>query len=213
MPALLPVLADKDAFLAFSARQALRRIGDWKAAARGLDSPEPKVREGVLLAMEQVYDTDALGRLIAVRRGGPASRSTSGRKAIRFLAEVHRKAPPWDGKWWGTQPANRQPPARTIAWERDRSGARGLPRVVARPVGHDPDRRRRRPGRGQGPASRAATIRSRFDGEKDAEVRRAMALALGKLEDRESLDMLDRRASATRVPRSRCARPRSRPWR
>ena len=56
IPALLPVLAETDAYLAFSARQALRRIGDWPAAAKGLDSPDPKVRAGMLLAMEQVYD-------------------------------------------------------------------------------------------------------------------------------------------------------------
>src|SRR5262249_50783280 len=35
-----------------------------------------------------------------------------------------------------------------------------------------------------------ATIRSRFGGEKDPEVRRAIALAIGKLGDRDSIDML-----------------------
>src|SRR5262249_24170413 len=58
VPALLPMLADPDAFLAFSVRRALRRIDDWPAAAVGLDSPDPKVREGVLLAMEQVDETE-----------------------------------------------------------------------------------------------------------------------------------------------------------
>ncbi len=62
--AMLPELADKDAFIAFSARQALRRIGNWPAAAKGLDSPDPKVREGVLLAMEQVYSVDVLRELV-----------------------------------------------------------------------------------------------------------------------------------------------------
>ena len=99
--ALLPELADKDAFIAFSARQALRRIGNWPATAKGLDSPDPKVREGVLLTMEQVYSTDVLREL--VRFAGSTARPLDERaKAIRFLAAVHRKAPPWDGKWWGT---------------------------------------------------------------------------------------------------------------
>ena len=114
-------------------------------------------------------------------------------KAIRFLAEVHRKAPPWDGKWWGTQPAKGEPPARTIAWEGTPSGAGGVPRLLRDPSA----------------AIRIAavdalaeakdqeslpTIRSRFDGEKDAEVRRAIALALGKLEDRGVARHPDRRA-------------------
>ena len=60
IPDLLPLLSETDAFLAFSARQALRRIGDWSAAAQGLDSPDPKVRAGTLLAMEQVYDERGL---------------------------------------------------------------------------------------------------------------------------------------------------------
>ena len=63
IPALLPLVAETDSFLAYSARQAMRRIGDWPAAAQGLDSPDPKVRAGTLLAMEQVYDEAASSRL------------------------------------------------------------------------------------------------------------------------------------------------------
>ena len=44
-------------------------------------------------------------------------------KALEYLAEVDRKPPPWNGKWWGTQPAKQKPPARTIAWY-------GTPRVI-----------------------------------------------------------------------------------
>jgi putative membrane-bound dehydrogenase-like protein len=197
VPALLPVLADKDAFVAFSSRRALRRIGDWRAVARGLDSPEPKVREGVLLAMEQVYDAEALRQL--TRFAESAERPIDERaKAVRFLGEVHRKAPPWNGKWWGTQPAKNEPPARTIAWE-------GTPRVLAAARGllRDPATRIRIAAVGALAEARdqesRATIRSRFDGEKDAEVRRAIALALGKLEDRESLDLL---IAAFRDPRT-----------
>ena len=42
IPSLIPRVADTDVFLAFSARQALRRIGDWPRAARWLDSPDPE---------------------------------------------------------------------------------------------------------------------------------------------------------------------------
>ncbi len=197
VPALLPVLADKTAFVAFSARQALRRIDDWQAAARGLDSPEPKVREGVLLAMEEVYDTEALRQL--TRFAESAKRPVDERiKAVQFLAEVHRKPPPWDGKWWGTQPAAGMPPAKTIAWE-------GTPRVLAaaRQLLRDPAARIRIAAidalaEAKDQESRA-TIRSRFDDESDAEVRRAIVLALGKLEDRTSLDLM---IAAFRDPRT-----------
>ena len=96
--------------------EALRRIDDWRVAAKGLDSPDPKVRAGVLLAMEQVYDVQAAGALALF--ASSAKRPVEERaRALAYLAEVHRKAPPWDGHWWGTQPANRKPPAKTIAWE------------------------------------------------------------------------------------------------
>ncbi len=123
IPALLPLLAEKDLFLAYSARQALRRIDDWPAAGRGLDSPDPKVRAGTLLAMEQVYDGAAASRLaeFAASTRRPIEERV---KALEYLAEVDRKPPPWNGKWWGTQPAQSKPPAKTIAWD-------GTPRVMA----------------------------------------------------------------------------------
>jgi putative membrane-bound dehydrogenase-like protein len=37
--------------------------------------------------------------------------------AIRGLAEVYKKPPAWDGKWWNTQPAKSAPPAGTLEWE------------------------------------------------------------------------------------------------
>ena len=81
IPALLPLLAETDAFLAYSARQALRRIDDWPAAARGLDSPDPKVRAGTLLAMEQVYDVAASEPAGGVRRVDQATGRGTGQGA------------------------------------------------------------------------------------------------------------------------------------
>ncbi len=40
VPAIIPALAEPDTFLSFSARVALRRIGDWPAAAQG-----PEIRQ------------------------------------------------------------------------------------------------------------------------------------------------------------------------
>src|SRR5262249_27541050 len=63
IPAIVGALAEGNAFLAFSAGQALRRIDEWTAAAAGLDSPDAKVRAGVLLAMEGAYDVAAVRQL------------------------------------------------------------------------------------------------------------------------------------------------------
>jgi putative membrane-bound dehydrogenase-like protein len=187
IPAVLPLLAAPDVFLAYSARHALRRIGDWPAASRGLDSPDPKVRAGTLLAMERVYDAAASSRLaeFAASTQRPIEERV---KALEYLAEADRKPPPWDGNWWGTQPANGKPPARTIAWD-------GTARVMAaiRKLTSDPAV----PIRIAAVQALAGTkddsrsfLRTLFPREQDPGVKRAIALALGKLADTEALDLL-----------------------
>jgi putative membrane-bound dehydrogenase-like protein len=201
IPSLIPRVADSDVFLAFSARQALRRINDWPRAAKWLDSPDLKVQRGVLLALEGVYDDAAVMALNRFTTGGGHTMDDSVR-AIQFLAEVARKAPPWDGKWWGTQPAQGKPPAKTIDWSETRlvlATFRGLveAKFYAEPL----------------PLRLAAVeaiveindreslpmLRSQFAVEKDVAVRRAIASALGKMADKEALDVL---IAAIRDPRS-----------
>jgi len=188
IPALLPLLAEPDPFLAYSARQALRRIDDWPAAAIGLDSPDPKVRAGVLLAMEQVVDVAVVGMLAGF--ASSSKRPVEERvHAIRYLAEVHRKVAPWDGQWWGTQPAQGKPPARTIVWEgtrrvlttiRDELTDRSVPirtaAVLALVATND---RESRP-----------VLRARFTSENDPGVKREILLGLGKMADTDALDLL-----------------------
>lgn len=188
VPALIPLVAENDVYLAYSSRKALRRIGDWKAIARGLDSNEPRVREGVLLTLEQVYEPEALSALIAFVDNSvkPAKERA---RAVAFAASVHRKAPPWDGKWWGTQPAKNKPPARTIEW----AGTLVVTRMIGR-VLNDPS-----------PAVRLAAVqavaetrdrgelprlRSRFTSETEPGVRREIARTLGEMNDRQALPLL-----------------------
>ncbi len=198
IPALLPVLAESDVYLAYSARQALKRIGDWRVAAKGLDSADPKVRAGVLLAMDQVYDGLAAGALADF--ASSSKRSLEERThAIAYLADVHRKAPPWDGHWWGTQPANQKPPAKTIAWE-------GTPQVMVtmRELLNDDPAAGVRLAAVEAmvktePRSAKDILRLRFRQEKDLSVKRAIALGLGKLADADALDLL---TAALRDPRS-----------
>lgn len=196
--ALLPGLGESDPYLAFAARRALGRIGDWKSLAPGLSSSNPRVRDGALHVLEGVYDPDAVGLLVDFARS-TAHPTDERSRAIAFLAEVDRKAPPWDGHWWGTQPARSDPPRRTIAWN-------GTPIVVAaiRGLLADP-----------APAVRAAAtrgvvsvndaeatalIRERYPREPEASVKVELARALGTFGDRASVAMLVREVGEKSSP-------------
>ena len=100
-----------------------RRIDEWKAAAKGLDSPDPRSEPACCWRWNRCTTCRPRRALAAFASSSkrPLEERT---RAIAYLAEVHRKAPPWDGHWWGTQPASQKPPAKTIAWE-------GTPRVMS----------------------------------------------------------------------------------
>ena len=83
--------------------------GDWEAIARGLDVCDPKVRHGTMLALEMVYEPEAAGALARFALA-PARLGLERARALTLLAQGHRKTPPWDGKWWGTQPTRQAPP-------------------------------------------------------------------------------------------------------
>ena len=116
IPDVLPLLIDPDRTLAFSARQAIRRIGDWDAVSGLWKGAGPALSASILDAAESVYEADAVDLLrdvLATPRLDPKERAS----ALAKLSLVVRKAPPWDGKWWGTRPTRGKPPAKVIAWE------------------------------------------------------------------------------------------------
>ena len=179
---LLPLLASSDTHLAFSARQALRRIGDWKATAAGLDSHDPKVRIGTMLTLEMIYEPEA-AEALARYATDPTRPDSERARALTLLAEGHRKTPPWDGKWWGTQPTRRPPPAKSIDWEGTPLVLETIRKGLADPVVAV-----------RGAAVRAATqagdrpslptLRARLATEDDPAVRLAIVQAFGTMRDR-----------------------------
>ncbi len=188
VPSLVPLVAAADDTLAFSARKALKRINDWESAARGLDSPDPKVRQGILLTLEMVYEPEAasaLARFAADPWRAPGERS----RALDLLAQGHHKPIPWDGKWWGTQPAKREPPAKSVEWKgtplvlesiRDRlTDPSGPVRVAAVSAVKE-----------TGDRTALPTLRELFASETDVPVRSAAARVLGAMRDKEALPLL-----------------------
>jgi putative membrane-bound dehydrogenase-like protein len=197
IPALFALLEERDSYLVYAARAALRKINDWDVTAKGLDSVHAGVRVGVLLAMEGVYNVavvDALAGFAAGLKHPVDERN----KALQYLAGCYRKAPPWDGKWWGTQPASHKPPARTIDWAgtpkvmttirkllTDQSASIRNAAVLALVETGDRDSR--------------GVLRERFSAEKDTKVKRSIAVGLGKFADQEAVDAL---AATLRDPRA-----------
>jgi putative membrane-bound dehydrogenase-like protein len=188
IPNLVPLLAEEDRYLAFSARQALRRINHWATVGVGLDSTDPKVRQGTLAAMEQVYEPGAVEQLRKAVRGDflpPDERA----KALFYLSEVHRKAKPWDGKWWGTRPALGKPPAKVVDWEgtpivlqtvRESLADPAVPvRLAAVAAVEETNDRESLP-----------ILRERFATDPDLNIRRTIAKTLGALDDKEALPVL-----------------------
>ncbi len=209
-PTAVPALAARrwptpTAYLAFSARQALRRIGDWKATAAGLDSPDPKVRAGVLLALELVYDADAASALAEFAEPTrPARRRAGQGPAVPGRRSTARRRP-GTASGGAPSPAQGKPPAKTVAWE-------GTPLVLG--AIRDAPGRPGRPGPARGRRGREARrddrdalpmLRERFAAEPDATVRRAIARALGALDDKAALPLL---IAALRDPDGARAGPR-----
>jgi putative heme-binding domain-containing protein len=117
--------ATDDLFVRFAIRQAIRALPcDWN---RLIDitsrHTSPRTKSDIALALRELYDVDlvrALAHVIPDSHGDDAFRKIGGideETALELLAAVHRKTPPWDGKWWQTQPAKSPPPAKTEAWE------------------------------------------------------------------------------------------------
>ena len=197
--AIAPYVTHPDPYVSFSARIALRRIDSWtEAVGVARVSTDPKVRLGILSAMDEQYREGAAAALISWAKS--ANRPADERAAaIRYLSSIHKKAEPWDGSWWGTRPAAGEPPAKTIAWEATKAIVETIQASLS-----DPE-----------PAVRLASIEAvkvmkeaealpilheRFAKETDDEVRKQIALALGSLKDKESLPMLAATLKDAKVP-------------
>src|SRR4029077_12269281 len=114
-------LMDSDAFVRFAVFTALNRIGrangaSWPAIAQGLQSGNPRVREGTMFALRETYEPP-LARTLADMVGSDSAPVEARAAAAQLLAQMHRKQPAWTGEWWAYHPVNSPPPAKTEEWE------------------------------------------------------------------------------------------------
>ncbi len=97
-------LADPDSAIRSASAVSLARIGRgrpevWVELARSLGDPRADVREAVSALLEGVHAEEIVRALADPKLPSPARPS-----ALRILARLYRRPPPWDGTWWRRGP-------------------------------------------------------------------------------------------------------------
>ncbi|HWE40747.1 MAG TPA: HEAT repeat domain-containing protein, partial [Isosphaeraceae bacterium] len=153
-----------------------------------------------LAAMEGQY---AIGAVEALKSAATdRSKSADERaRALAYLAQAHRKTPPWNGSWWGTRPTQGKPPAKSVAWE-------GTPVVLGavRDALADPDIPVRLAAvaavKEENDREALPKLRERFAAEPDEKVRREIAAVFGAMDDKAALPLLIAALRHATVPES-----------
>lgn len=115
--ALVRASAGDDLFLRAAIREALRAIPRYDELFDRFPGRDERERLDLELALRERYEL-GLVRELAARSSAMRTGSEDARAlCVELLASAHRKEAPWDGVWWGTQPAKQDPPAKTVDWE------------------------------------------------------------------------------------------------
>ena len=119
IPAILGSLEDPDLFALYSKFLALRRIGlsdssAWPMIVNGLKDANPKVVEGVQLAIREVRNERLVDALFRLHDDSAAVEVRSW--IAGHLASIAKTTPEWKGEWWSYHPVVTQPPAKTVSW-------------------------------------------------------------------------------------------------
>ncbi|MBX7167279.1 MAG: HEAT repeat domain-containing protein, partial [Pirellulales bacterium] len=131
--ALWPVLGDDDRFVQFTAMQALRALNRWDRAAEMADTDHDAARRAAIVALTGIYDDGAVAALL--KTIGEAQHVDARAAAVAAVAEVHRRADPYTGGWWGTQPARGKPArAKQHEWSATHAVIDGLRAALAQPA-------------------------------------------------------------------------------
>ncbi len=197
---LAPILAADDVYLAFAARQAVRRIADWKAIGSVFsNTKDAKMRNAILETLELVYELDAAKILAKAALGESKSHPDEQAMALTYLAAEHRKTKPWDGKWWGTRPSGGGPPAKDVDWP----GTVLVANTLKASLKESNPKVRLAAVDGivvSGEKSALPILRKMFSSESDTDVKTAIALALGRFKDPSSASTLVGALKDAKVP-------------
>ena len=156
--------------------------------AEALKSGDTKARAAILNALELVYDRAAVGLLESVV-ADPNAPGPERAVALSELAMVHRKTPPWDGKWWGTRPTRGKAPEKTVEWEATADILKAIESGLSDPSA--PVRLAAiSAARETSDLAALPALRSRFAAEPEPDVRAEVALALGALGDKSAIPLL-----------------------
>ncbi len=183
VPLLRSALKDEDAVARYAAWTALHRIGAWEATLVGLRDPDPRVREGTLLALR-----GATSKAVVDALAGDLADALS----VEILSGLLRKDPPWDGSWWSSpyHPALGPRPRPTVDWEGTLRALEALRGALEAPSAEvrraAVEALRRAEDRDSLPR-----LRARFAEEKDAGVRRAILETAGAFGDAASAGLVE----------------------
>ncbi len=103
---LVKALHETDVYARFTMIQAIRALNHWEPALAAVQGDNAELAAAVVLAATSVYDEQAVDLLV---KASQSPRPELAAAAIAALAEVHRKADPYEKGWWGTQPAKGKP--------------------------------------------------------------------------------------------------------
>ena len=193
IPALVAALDEPELFARYAVFTALNRIGradylSWPAIAKGLESENPRVREGTMFALRETYEP-SLARVLADTARAKAKPVEARAAAVELLSQIHRKRPEWKGEWWAYHPVNSPPPAKTEEWESTaivesvlREGLSDAELLVRRAAVEGAREAKLR--------DAAPKLREMFPVESDVGLKRSILAAAGALKDASSVGLL-----------------------
>jgi putative membrane-bound dehydrogenase-like protein len=192
IPALQASLDGKDLFARYAAFHALNRIGRadssaWPEIVKGLESPNPAIREGTLFALRETYEEPLVSALARAPRSA---------ESIAALAELDRIPAPWKGQWWGTQPVAQPRPPKVVEY----AGTKLVLGTLRAALGDANAAVRRAAVQSVAvtkDAEAAKTLRELFAKETDVDVRKSILRALGAVKDAAAAELV---ASAFKDP-------------
>jgi putative membrane-bound dehydrogenase-like protein len=172
---------EPDAFLLIPWSRAVHSLGEYPSFGN------ERYTQRTDLVFRGAYDRSAVDSLLSGLRDRTSPELRV--RALPLLADLERKAEPWDRKWWGIQPAKTPPPSHVVDWECTEK----IRAAVLGALG-DPDKDVRRAAlqalRTMDDRSVAEGIRRHWSAETDDELRALMVETFGSLKDEGSAQIL-----------------------